>query len=100
MWIASSRCTLRDRKVPKFSWGGASHAAYTCTIFCLTKAKVLRPPLTCSQSPTEVSPRAPCIKKAEKPSPATDLSPAEDSSGKCTHQFAQELLPLTATAGV
>ena len=36
-----------------------------CTIFSLAKAKVLLPPLSHSSPPTEVSPRAPCLKEVE-----------------------------------
>ena len=60
--------------------------AESCTIFCLTKAKVF-PPLTHS-SP---SPTAPCLKEVENLQQLLGVSPAEDSRGKCTYQGAQEI---------
>jgi len=44
-------------------------------------------------------PLIPLVERVREPSAAIDLSLAEDSGGKCTHQGAQEV-PLTATAGV
>jgi len=65
-----------------------------CTIFCLTKAKVLLPPLThSSPSPTEVFP---CLKEVEN---LQQLLVVLHQKTEEENQGAQEV-PPTATAGV
>ena len=54
----------------------------SCTIFCLTKAKVFLPPWLTLLIPEQ---KFALSQRGQKPSAATHLSSAEDNGRKCTH---------------